>query len=250
LIDLFLENSVFLIFIVFTFILAGSIKGCLGIGLPAAAMSLMTILIDPIEAIAILTIPIIFTNVAQYFRSQKRLETAIELKYFAIFLVVTVFVTSFFIKSYPTNLLTTSIGIAMVLFSLNTLIGFKINLNASIFWQFIFGVISGILGGLSSIWAPPVAMYLIARDFPKERFIGSTGFLFFVGSIPLTAGLFLAGVLSMDIFFKSLIALVASLIGFRIGEMVRSYVSEKIFRKAVLVFFLVMGLRLIIISIY
>ena len=40
-------------------------------------------------------------------------------------------------------------------------------------WSF-----AGVLGGLSSIWSPPVAMYLLARNVSKIEFIGATGFYF------------------------------------------------------------------------
>ncbi len=60
----------------------------------------------------------------------------------------------------------------------------------------VFGVVSGVLGGLSSFWSPPVAMYLIARDTPKERFIGAAGFLFLAGCLPLGIGLVMAGLIT------------------------------------------------------
>jgi uncharacterized membrane protein YfcA len=45
---------------------------------------------------------------------------------------------------------------------------------------------------------------------------------------------------------KSSLALIVVLIGFRIGELLRQRVSQKLFRKAVLIAFFFMGLRLII----
>ena len=44
--------------------------------------------------------------------------------------------------------------------------------------------------------ATVVALYLVARDVPKERFIGATGFLFLMGTVPLGAGQVLAGILT------------------------------------------------------
>ena len=47
------------------FLFAGIIKGFLGIGLPAAAMAFLTLVMNPTIAISLLTLPIIFTNVMQ-----------------------------------------------------------------------------------------------------------------------------------------------------------------------------------------
>ena len=49
--------------IMITFYVAGAVKGFLGIGLPAAAMALLTLFINPLDAIALIIVPIIFTNV-------------------------------------------------------------------------------------------------------------------------------------------------------------------------------------------
>ena len=100
-------------------------------------------------------------------------------------------------------------------------------------------------GVISSIWSPTVAMYLVARDVSKERFIGATGFLFLAGVLPLGAGQVVAGVLTLPILLKSVFALIVVLIGFRIGELLRHRVSQTFFRNAVLIAFLLMGIRLI-----
>ena len=159
--------------------------------------------------------------------------------------MVAIFVTSMFIADYPTALLTVAIGVAMVLFSLNLLLGIKLRIGPGRGWHLGFGVLSGTLGGISSIWSPTVAMYLVARDVSKEKFIGATGFLFLAGVLPLGAGQVVAGVLTVPVLVKSAFALCVVLIGFRIGEMLRHRVSQELFRKAVLIAFLLMGLRLI-----
>ena len=56
-----------LVFVVFFF--SGIIKGFLGIGLPAAAMAFLTLIIDPRTAISLMVLPILFTNSLQYLRA-------------------------------------------------------------------------------------------------------------------------------------------------------------------------------------
>ena len=102
----------------------------------------------------------------------------------------------------------------MVSFSLSQMFGAKISFGVSAMWHVVIGIFAGVLGGLSSIWSPPVAMYLLARNVSKIEFIGATGFLFLAGSIPLAIGLSVAGVLTMDTVLHSLMGLIAVLIGF------------------------------------
>ena len=105
------------------FLFSGIIKGFLGIGLPAAAMAMLTIFIDPKTAISLMVLPIIFANIMQYFRSAEPRQTAVKYKYFALAIMISIFITSLFIASYPTALLTVAIGVAMVVFSVNLLFG-------------------------------------------------------------------------------------------------------------------------------
>lgn len=232
--------------IIAIFILSGIVKGFLGLGLPAAAMALLTLIFEPTDAIALLSLPIIVTNLYQFTRSADRIETARRYKVFALAIIVSIFVTAWHITIFPTNVLTIVIGMAMITFAAQSLFGLSFSIGAGAGWQVAGGVLAGILGGLSSIWSPPVAMYLIARRIPKESFIAATGFLFLVGSFPLAVGLFLSGVLTEVALVKSLLGLGAALIGFRIGEIMRGYISQEAFRKAVLIAFLLMGLRLVI----
>ena len=227
------------------FIFAGIVKGFLGIGLPAAAMGLLTLIIPPTEAISLLWLPILFSNMFQYGRAKNKREIAVTYKWFAAAIFISIFLTSLFINDYPTALLTVAIGIAMVVFSMNLLFGLSLPVGPGRGWQVGVGIVSGVLGGLSSIWSPPVAMYLMARNTPKDMFIGTTGFLFLAGCLPLGAGLVISGLITWSVIVKSLLGLLMTLIGFRIGEILRERISQDRFRQVVLVAFLIMGGRLI-----
>ncbi|MEM7303459.1 MAG: sulfite exporter TauE/SafE family protein [Pseudomonadota bacterium] len=232
--------------LVVIFLFAGIIKGFLGIGLPAASMAFLTLIMPPTEAIPLLWLSILVTNALQFTHASNKAEIAREYWLFAIAIVVCIFIASMFIADYPTALLTVAIGVAMVLFSLNLLLPITFTIGPGRGWHLGFGVVSGTLGGISSIWSPTVAMYLVARGVSKETFIGATGFLFLAGALPLGAGQVVAGVLTLPMLVKSALALCVVLVAFRIGEVLRAHVSQEFFRKAVLVAFFFMGCRLIL----
>ena len=228
------------------FLFAAIVKGFLGIGLPAASMAFLTLIMSPTEAIPLLWLSIFATNSLQFARAKNKLQIAKEYWVFALTIMISIFITSMFIVDYPTGLLTIAIGIAMVIFSLNSLIGIKLMVGVSKVWHVGFGMLSGVLGGISSIWSPTVAMYLVAQNLSKEKFIGVSGFLFLSGVIPLGAGQVVAGILTLPVLLKSSLALFVVIIGFRVGEALREKVDQELFRKIVLVAFLVLGIRLII----
>jgi uncharacterized membrane protein YfcA len=239
------QDPELLALIVIFLLLSGIIKGFLGIGLPAAGMALLTLIMPPTEAIALLWVPIIVSNAWQFSRATGRRAIIRDYRWFAGAIFCSILVTSMFIAMYPTALLTVAIGFAMIVFAANQLFGLALPIKAGRPWQIGLGVAAGILGGLSSIWSPPVAMYLLATNTSKERFIGATGFLFLSGCLPLGAGLILSGLLGASIVLKSLLGLVVVLVGFQIGERLRGRISQEMFRRFVLFGFLVMGLRLV-----
>ena len=237
-----------IVFLIITFFISGIVKGFLGLGLPTAAMALMTLVMEPTVAIPLLFLPLLFTNLVQFSRSTNPISIAIRFRYFALALMITIFVTSTFITAYPKSLLTISIGIAMIIFSIQAMVGIKIPVRDTYLWHITFGVFSGLLGGLSTIWSPPIAMYLMARNHDTEEFIGISGFLFLSGCLPLGFGLYLSGVLTMSSCLQSLIGLVFVLLGFRVGEIMRGRIPHALFKKILLIAFLLMGFRLVFVS--
>ncbi|MEC8643511.1 MAG: sulfite exporter TauE/SafE family protein, partial [Pseudomonadota bacterium] len=65
------------------------------------------------------------------------------------------------------------------------------------------------------------------------------------GCLPLGVGLVISGLITGPVIVKSLLGLLMTLTGFRIGEILRERVSQDRFRQIVLVAFLIMGARLI-----
>lgn len=239
-----------LFYIYFVFLLAGVVKGFLGMGMPAVLIITLTLFIPPIEAISLIVLPMLLTNVFQFGRSRARMVTARRYGVFAISTLVAIMAVSVNIQHYPEDMLLASIGIAMVLFAVNTLFGFPIRLGPNPVWQVLGGVIAGIIGGLSAVWSPPVVMYLIGRNVGKDEFIGAVGFLFMVGSIGLIIALGSISLITLPVAGQSIIGLILALAGFRIGEVMRGFVDTDTFRKCVLAAFLIMGTRLVLISLF
>ncbi|KAA3631095.1 MAG: sulfite exporter TauE/SafE family protein [Proteobacteria bacterium] len=241
-----LFDPVILLICVIVFLVSGTIKGVLGIGLPTTAMALLTLFMEPTKAIAVVSLPIIGTNIQQFFSMPNRLRTARRYAPMGAALVATIFLTSLSITRFPESFLVTAIGIVMCIFSLHVLSGFRLPTGSGPIWQTGVGALAGICGGLSAIWSPPIAMYLLSRDVTKNEFVGACGFLFMVGSLPLAAGLIVSGVLNERNFLLSLASLAAAGIAFRFGAAFRRRLRNDTFRRIVLAAFLLMVARLIL----
>ena len=229
------------------FFVAGISKGTLGVGLPIAAVGLMTLFIDARLAVSLMVFPIMLTNVWQVYRSGNIANIARDNWLFAVVLLFALLTTTFFTTRVSADVLVMLVGFVIILFSLVNLT-FRVppipNRHDRLA-QCLGGVAAGIVGGFTAIWSPPVAAYLIARGVEKDEFVGSTGFLFFVGSLPLCLGFWHNGMLTGPVALVSLGMIIPTLAGFTVGEVIRRRIDARRFKTILLVFFLLIGFNLV-----
>lgn len=71
-----MDEPLTLAFVALSFLLAGTIKGAVGMGLPTTALGLMTLALEPRLAIALILVPMITANLWQVYRSGEVLRAA------------------------------------------------------------------------------------------------------------------------------------------------------------------------------
>lgn len=219
----------------------------MGIGLPVAAVALMTQFIDPKLAIALMVFPILFANSWQFYRAKNHLLIIKEYWLLAATIFISLSITTTFTTKISATALTTFIGIVIVVFAITNLL-FKppsISERADKPMQVLFGTVAGITGGLTAVLSPSISMYLIGRNAEKDQFVNVSGFIFLVGCIPLTLGFLYNGLLTPTITLQSTAMIIPTLMGYTLGEIIRKHINPKHFKKLILIFFLVMGANLI-----
>jgi uncharacterized membrane protein YfcA len=237
-----------ILFIMLVFLIAGTIKGSLGVGFPAFAMSVLPILIDPSLGVALLAFPILVTNFMQFFTVSGWPAIVRRFLLAGLVITVTTFVVAQIAADVSDRWINIVVGLSLSLFALSAL--FKINIPAreNRPWQIGVGLISGVLGGISAVTAP-VMVYSVALRLPREEFMAAAGFMFFTSGIGLIGGLATANHVNGVTLTLSAAAVVLSLVGFRIGAWVRPKLSEQVFRLALLWIILALGLRLTLVNI-
>jgi uncharacterized protein len=229
------------------YLLAGTIKGTIGIGLPATSISLLGQIYDPRAAIALAIFPILFTNIWQVYRTGEVRRTLKAFWPFALTLAVVMWISTGFSARISTSSLIFVLGCVVVLFALTSLFVKPPHLPARLDKpaQIVAGGLAGILGGLTAIWSPPMVIYFLASRLDKDDFVRASGVLLFVGSVPLLLGYWQNDLMTADWALMSIIMIVPTLAGFSIGEVIRRRMDAARFQKVILVIFLLMGLNLI-----
>ncbi len=234
------------------FVIAGTIKGTFGIGLPTVSVALLSQFIAPHAAVTLVVFPILVSNIWQVIRMGVSADTLRRYGLLCVVMMICLFLTTFVTALVSTDALLMIIGIAIVIFAVTSLMGRvpalpdRLDKPA----QIGAGVGAGILGGLTSIWAPPVVTYLVARRTEKDEFVRASGLILALGGIPLALGFWQAGLLNGETAPISAMMVVPALIGFSLGEVIRRRMDGAVFRKALMWMFLALGLNMLRASLF
>lgn len=229
------------------YFVAGIVKGALGIGFPTAAISLMAQFTDARTAITVVIIPMLITNAWQVWRS-RQIRWVLK-RFWLLLLVMLIFIGifSFVTADIPEKGVTIILGVIVTLYAGSSLyspviaIAERVDKPA----QVLTGILSGAMGGIVGVWAPPILIYLSARRLSKDQFVSTVGVLLFMGSGVLLLSYWNSDLLGSSILAMSSLLVVPSLLGFSAGEAIRNRLSAQRFQRLLLWFFLLAGLNLI-----
>ena len=226
---------------------AGSVKGLVGMGLPTTALGILTLTIDPRTAIALILFPMLITNAWQMISSGHILRTVRRYWPFSSVLVLGVGATAYLTASAPDAFLLTALALVILLF-----VGLswtdripELPDRFDSFSQVTAGAFGGVIGGLTAAWASPIGVYLTAKRVDKDEFVRASGFLIFLGSIPIFWAYAHLGLFSGPMATTSAIMIVPAMLGLSLGTMMRKRLNGDAFKNAVLVVFVLLALNLL-----
>ncbi|MAY67401.1 MAG: hypothetical protein CMM77_09765 [Rhodospirillaceae bacterium] len=230
--------------------LGGIMKGISGIGLPIITMSIIFTfdLLPAKDTIAFVVMPILVTNLWQAMRSSGWIQTLKE-----HWLLIAVFLPCLFLGSrmlagMDTRGVFLVLGCIVAAFAATNM--WKPHMAAltprTRLWAGpLAGVTGGLLGGLSTVWGPPIIMYLVMLRLPKDAWVRSVALVYVTGAVPLAAFYWSNGVLNPSNVWLSTAACIPGMAGILTGERIRRHINEEAFRRAMLVLLFLIGLNLI-----
>ena len=227
--------------------LGGAIKGVTGIGLPLVAVSGVASVSDVQTAVAVIIIPIVATNLWQALRAGR---PGVMLRRFwpvLVPLILGLWWSTGMVAASAARTLNLILGATVVVFSVVYAVAPRLRVPrpAEQWSGGLVGAVAGVIGGFSTVFGPPISMYLLALDLKKEEFIQAVGLLFFSGSVPLMIFYWLHGVLRPDNVGWSALACLPVFLGLAVGQWVRGRVDQETFRKVLLAMLFVIGLNLL-----
>ncbi len=226
----------------------GVVKGITGIGLPIVTISILVNFLDPLVSIAVVVVPIVVTNGWQAFRQGLHWPAFRRFGPMIVCFLVLLLASARLVVELDTRTLFGVLGVAVAIFSGSNL--FKPRAlalqPATERWAGpIAGTLGGILGGMTTIWGPPMMMYFVLLKLDKDTWVRVVGLVWFTGSLPLTYAYWQNGMLNAETTPLSVFACAPGMVGILIGEYIRKFIDQETFAKVLLIALLLIGLNLI-----
>lgn len=235
--------SLALVVILAVFLLAGFVKGVIGLGLPTVAMGLLGVVMPPAEAAALLIVPSAVTNIWQMLAGGKLGALARRLWPMLAGICLGTWAGAGLLARDPTGHAATALGLALILYAAFGIAAprLRLGLRAERLSGAPVGAVTGLITAATGVFVIPAVPYLQAIGLEKEELVQALGLSFTVSTLALAAGLAHDGVLRPDIAGSSLIALAPALAGMGAGQWLRLKVSAVTFRRCFFLGLLALG---------
>jgi uncharacterized membrane protein YfcA len=228
------------------FVLAGFVKGVIGLGLPTVAMGLLAVTMAPGQAAAMLVAPSLATNVWQMLAGTHFRALAKRLGGMLAAACVGTWLGAGWLTGPYARYGAIALGLSLIVYALLSLSAVRIAVprKAEIWLGPLVGLFTGLITAATGVFVIPAIVYLQGLGLEKEELVQALGLSFTVSTIALSFNLIGAGVLNVSLAAVTAVALVAALIGMWIGQIVRLRLDQATFRRWFFIGLLALGLYL------
>lgn len=225
----------------------GTVKGVVGIGLPLVSLPVMATFIPIPKAIALLLLSSFATSVWQTFHGGLFLPSVRRFWPLLLGMAIGTPISVQMLATFDVKVLYLILGAIVSVFAvlLHRSIVLPVSPRAEPWAAPAVGAASGLVGGLSMLFGPVYAMYLAGLRLGKERFVAVIALANVWATIVLAASMARFNLFGGTDFVASLLALIPSFAGLTVGQWLRGYINEDLFRKTLAAVLLVIGLNLI-----
>lgn len=230
------------------FLLAGTVKGVIGLGLPTISVALLGMVLLPGKVAAILVLPAFLTNVWQVWSGPDLWGLTRRLSGLLAGLFLTTLVSARIVIAADPVLIAAFLGTVLTTYALFGLTRGRreVPRRREPWMSPLVGIATGIINGSTGIFMVPMSPYMQALEMDKDELVQSLGLGALAATSGLAAGLGLHGGFTGDLVPAIAIALAASFAGMALGRTVRDRLSLEVFRRSVLIGLLCFGIVMLI----
>ena len=217
----------------------------LGLGLPTVAIGLLTLFITPAQALVLLAVPTLTTNVWQMFAGPSLLPLLKRLGPMLIGILVGAWLGRDLLTSGNGGT-TALLGLVLMLYALLGLFAVRFYVPLRFEWWLtpVIGLVNGVISAATGLFAIPSLPYMQALGLDKDDLVQALGLSFTTSMLAMAVILSRAGAFKAEVAIPSGVALVAAFAGMFIGQAVRNKLPTEAFRKVFFVAMVLLGAHL------
>lgn len=220
--------------IVLILTLAGLVKGATGMGLPTLGMGLLSLVLAPPDAAALLMAPAILTNVAQFATGPRRAQVVRRFWPLGLGAILGTLAGALALGGLESHLAPALLGATLLAYGLFGLTRLQLHTPARLepWLSPAIGLASGVLTGTTGVTVMPVAPYLQSLNLERDDLVQALGLAFTLSTFALavTLSLDFTALADATVALASMAALVPAFIGMELGRRLRRAVSQATFR--------------------
>jgi uncharacterized protein len=226
------------------FLLAGFVKGVIGLGLPTVSMGLLAVTMAPGQAIAIVIVPAIVTNIWQTFGGPYLRGIIRRLWPLMIGTVIGIWLNAGLLTGPYAPYGTVTLGVLLVIYAIMglTRVQFTVAARNEKWIGGIVGLLTGVVSAATGVQVFPSMPYMQAIGMEKDELVQALGVFFTVATVALAFNITASGLLTAATALPGAIAMAASFAGMFIGQAVRSRMNPEEFRRWFLIGLILLGL--------
>lgn len=229
------------------FLLAGLVKGVIGLGLPTVSLAALTFVVELPVAVLLMVIPSAVTNLWQALDGP---DFAGLMRRFWLMLLASVvgvwFAYGLLLVANPKTM-TGVLGITLCAYAAVSLRGTRLipRVKHQRILSPVVGLMTGALAGATGSLVMPMVPYLQALSLDRDTLVQMMGISFTVSTCAIGVAIFDHGGYDGQQALLSGAALVPAIVGMKLGQMLRQQFSESVFRRCLFIGLFVIGVRLI-----
>lgn len=241
-------GSALSLLVVLTFLLAGAVKGVIGLGLPTIAMGLLGLAMPPAQAAALLIVPSTLTNIWQLASGGHLRALLARLGPMLALIFIGTLLGSAWLGLDSGPWAAHALGAALLAYALYGLLGPSLHLApAHERWLGpVCGLVTGGITAATGVFVIPAVPYLQSLGLSREQMIQALGLSFTVSTVALAVGLAGQDALGGQALGASLLMLAPALLGMLAGQWLRQRISALLFKRCFFIGLAALGGHLLI----
>lgn len=234
--------------VLFTFLLAGTVKGVIGLGLPTVAMGLLGLAMPPAQAAALLIVPSTLTNLWQLAIGGHLAALIRRLWPMLLMIFLGTLAGSAWFGISSGAWAARTLGLALLLYALAGvwLPPFSLKPDQEVWLGPLCGAVTGLITAATGVFVIPAVPYLQAMDLGRDARVQALGLSFTVSTVALAIGLTGQEAFGSQALGASLLVLAPALAGMSFGQWLRQRISAQVFKRCFFIGLALLGAHLMI----